>query len=193
MVLIKLRLDVPLHDLDYRFNFSVPTVSRTFQSWLMTMDICPLAWSWKSYRHNATLLHVQLWNKDYYNNWLKNPLIYFLEHKHSVPTSNTTLSRCWLASPHKVLFPMFLRHGLVELQTSFWLKSVGYWVSWFRGHGDGRSWLHYFWVLPSRDSFYKLRQLFYYKLRHSLLQIATGITKCDDYYKLRQKWHHFSV
>ena len=50
------------------------------------------------------------------------------------------------------------------------------------------------------DSYYKLRQLFYYKVRHSLLQIATGITKCDGfitncdryykvwwiYYKLRQ-------
>ena len=36
------------------------------------------------------------------------------------------------------------------------------------------------------DSYYKLRQLFYYKVRHGLLQIATGITKCDDYYKLRQ-------
>ena len=36
------------------------------------------------------------------------------------------------------------------------------------------------------DCYYKLRHLFYYKLRHGLLQIATGITKCDDYYKLRQ-------
>ena len=36
------------------------------------------------------------------------------------------------------------------------------------------------------DSYYKLRQLFYYKVRHGLLQTATGITKCDDYYKLRQ-------
>ena len=42
------------------------------------------------------------------------------------------------------------------------------------------------------DCYYKLRQLFYYKLRQvlqsamGLLQIATGITKCDDYYKLRQ-------
>ena len=36
------------------------------------------------------------------------------------------------------------------------------------------------------DSYYKLRQLFYYKVPHGLLQIATGITKCDDYYKLRQ-------
>ena len=36
------------------------------------------------------------------------------------------------------------------------------------------------------DSYYKLRQLFYYKVRHSLLQVAIGITKCDDYYKLRQ-------
>ena len=39
MVLIKLRLDVPFQDLAYRFNISVPTVSRTFHSWLMTMDI----------------------------------------------------------------------------------------------------------------------------------------------------------
>ena len=49
------------------------------------------------------------------------------------------------------------------------------------------------------DSYYKLQQLFYYKVRHGLiqiatvlqsamdlLQIATGITKCDDYYNLRQ-------
>ena len=49
------------------------------------------------------------------------------------------------------------------------------------------------------DRYYKLRQLFYYKVRHGLLQgataitcrmdllqIVTGITKCDDYYKLRQ-------
>ena len=41
------------------------------------------------------------------------------------------------------------------------------------------------------DSYYKLRQLFYYKVRHGLLQIATGITKCDDYYKLRQYRHRF--
>ena len=49
------------------------------------------------------------------------------------------------------------------------------------------------------DGCYKLRRLFYYKVRHGILQIATGITKCedllqiatgitrcDDYYKLRQ-------
>ena len=30
------------------------------------------------------------------------------------------------------------------------------------------------------DGCYKLRQLFYYKVRHGLLQIATGITKGDD-------------
>ena len=42
------------------------------------------------------------------------------------------------------------------------------------------------------DSCYKLRQLFDYKVRHGLLQIATGITKCDGfitncdrYYKVR--------
>ena len=42
------------------------------------------------------------------------------------------------------------------------------------------------------DSCYKLRQLFYYKVQHRLLQIATDITKCDgfitncdSYYKVR--------
>ena len=42
------------------------------------------------------------------------------------------------------------------------------------------------------DSYYKLWQLFHYKLRHGLLQIATGITKgdkfiknFDGYYKVR--------
>lgn len=39
MVLMKLRLDVPLQDLAYRFgDISVPTVSRTFRTWLMVMD-----------------------------------------------------------------------------------------------------------------------------------------------------------
>ena len=28
------------------------------------------------------------------------------------------------------------------------------------------------------ESYYKLRQLFYYKVRHGLLQVARGITKC---------------
>ena len=40
--------------------------------------------------------------------------------------------------------------------------------------------------LLQSDSYYKFRQLFYHKARHGLLQIATGITNCDDYYKLRQ-------
>ena len=41
--------------------------------------------------------------------------------------------------------------------------------------------------------YYKVRQLFYYKVRQVLLQSATGITKCDNfitkcdrYYKVRQ-------
>ena len=43
------------------------------------------------------------------------------------------------------------------------------------------------------DSYYKLRQLFYYKVQHGLLQIAIGITKCDGfitncdrYYKMQR-------
>ena len=35
--------------------------------------------------------------------------------------------------------------------------------------------------------YYKVRQLFYYKVRQALLQSATGITKCDKcYYKVWQ-------
>ena len=38
MVLMKLRLNVPLQDLAYRFMVSVPTVSRIFSSWMVVMD-----------------------------------------------------------------------------------------------------------------------------------------------------------
>ena len=38
MVLMKLRLNVPLQDLAYRFKVSQPTVSRIFSSWLVVMD-----------------------------------------------------------------------------------------------------------------------------------------------------------
>ena len=37
-----------------------------------------------------------------------------------------------------------------------------------------------------RWNYYKLRQLSLLHSAMNLLQIATGITKCDDYYKLRQ-------
>ena len=47
--------------------------------------------------------------------------------------------------------------------------------------------------LLQSDSYYKLRQLFHYKGRHGLLQIATGITKYDDYYKLRQYNLHLTI
>ena len=42
------------------------------------------------------------------------------------------------------------------------------------------------------DRYYKLRQLFYYKVRQGLLQIMTGITKFDDCYKLRQCKGHLN-
>ena len=40
-------------------------------------------------------------------------------------------------------------------------------------------------VTSALASFYHLFQV-YYKVRQVLLQSATGITKCDDYYKVRQ-------
>ena len=44
MVLMKLRLNVPLQDLAFRFGVSLSTVSRTFSAWMTVMDIrlCPL-------------------------------------------------------------------------------------------------------------------------------------------------------
>ena len=39
MVLIKLRLNVPLQDLAFRFGVSLSTVSRTFTAWLTVMDV----------------------------------------------------------------------------------------------------------------------------------------------------------
>ena len=39
MVLIKLRLNVPLQDLAYRFVVSVTTVSRIFSYWMVVMDV----------------------------------------------------------------------------------------------------------------------------------------------------------
>ena len=39
---------------------------------------------------------------------------------------------------------------------------------------------------------YKVQQLFHYKVRQVLLQSATGITKCDDYYKVRQNKLHYT-
>ena len=55
----------------------------------------------------------------------------------------------------------------------------------------------YYWVYLSSDHpfqvYYKVRKLFYYKVRQVLLQSATGITKCDNfitkcdrYYKVRR-------
>lgn len=39
MTLMKLRLNMPLEDLAYRFYVSVSTVSRTFQAWMIVMDV----------------------------------------------------------------------------------------------------------------------------------------------------------
>ena len=45
---------------------------------------------------------------------------------------------------------------------------------------------------------YKVQRLFHYKVRQVLqsvailLQSATGITKCDDYYKVRQNKLHYT-
>jgi len=44
----------------------------------------------------------------------------------------------------------------------------------------------YFIILSVTTFYYKVLQLYYYKVGQVLLQSAKGITKCDDYYKVRQ-------
>ena len=39
MTIMKLKLNMPFEDLAYRFNVSVSTVSRTFQAWMIVMDV----------------------------------------------------------------------------------------------------------------------------------------------------------
>ena len=48
------------------------------------------------------------------------------------------------------------------------------------------------------NDYYKLRYHFYYKVRHGLLQIGTGITKCDTvYYKCARhykvRWTYYKL
>ena len=38
LTLMKLKLNMPLEDLAYRFNVSVSTISRVFLAWMVTMD-----------------------------------------------------------------------------------------------------------------------------------------------------------
>ena len=72
MVLMKLRLNVPLQDLAYRFKVSQPTVSRIFSSWLVVLDntLSPfLSWPEREHLlrilcHNyATMFYVFFWKK----------------------------------------------------------------------------------------------------------------------------------
>ena len=53
--------------------------------------------------------------------------------------------------------------------------------------------LYFKFITKCDKCYYKVRQLFYYKVRHVLLQSVTGITKCDNfiakcdrYYKVQQ-------
>ena len=67
MVLIKLRLNVPSRDLAYRFGVSVPTVARTFLSWMTIMDIglSPLMIGTRGIMANyAPMLGVFFWKED---------------------------------------------------------------------------------------------------------------------------------
>ena len=71
MVLMKLRLNVPLQDLAFRFGMSLSTVSRTFSAWMIVMDIrlSPLVrWPERGVMaYNAYMLSVCIWEKDHHH------------------------------------------------------------------------------------------------------------------------------
>ena len=64
MVLMKLRLNVPLQDLAYRFMVSVPTVSRIFSSWMVVMDtrLFPLV-SWPDREQLWKTMPICIWKE----------------------------------------------------------------------------------------------------------------------------------
>ena len=67
MVLIKLRLNVPLQDLAFRFGVSLSTVSRTFTAWLIVLDVrLPPLIRWPERDelwHTMPVLSVCIWEK----------------------------------------------------------------------------------------------------------------------------------
>ena len=85
-----------------------------------------------------------------------------------------------------------------EVRFVFWNYIFVDEVSWITLKNYYKVWWNYYKLRQVRllqsamDSYYKWGQLFYYKVRHGLLQIATDITKCDGfitncdrYYKVR--------
>ena len=89
----------------------------------------------------------------------------------------------------------------------FWWHVTGSFMSFIKKRFSLVTWLikaekfitqdmHVGLLQSAMDSYYKMQQLFYYKVWHGLLQFATGITKCDEfitncdrYYKLRWIYH----
>ena len=64
LVLMKLRLDVPLQDLAYRFNISLTTACGIFSSWMVVLDaklstlVFFLPWKRTVMENNASLFSV---------------------------------------------------------------------------------------------------------------------------------------
>ena len=116
MVLIKLRLNVPFQDLAYRLNISVPTVSRTFHSWLITMDIRLSPFIHWPDRESLIRSMSQCFQFSF---GTKTTLIIdcseiFIEK----PTNLLARAQTFSSNKHHN-FICFLRHGVVEPQTSF--------------------------------------------------------------------------
>ena len=116
MVLIKLRLNVPFQDLAYQLNISVPTVSWTFHSWLITMDIrlSPFI-PWPD--HESLIRSMPQCFQ--FSFGTKTTLIIdcseiFIEK----PTNLLARAQTFSSNKHHN-FICFLRHGVVEPRTSF--------------------------------------------------------------------------
>ena len=98
---MKLNLKMPFEDLAYRFNVSVSTVSRTFQAWMIVMDVRLqpfIKWPdhealWRTMRE----CFQQSFGKkvtviiDCFEIFLTDHQFYLHEHKHSCHTNIITL------------------------------------------------------------------------------------------------------
>ena len=81
----------------------------------------------------------------------------------------------------KIIYKQFVIHVLADVIT--FVYEVPF-IFLHYINVDGVSWITLKKYYKVRWNYYKLRQVLQSGM--DLLQIATGITKCDDYYKLRQ-------
>ena len=89
---MKLKLDVPLKDLSYRFNISLPTASRVFIAWMVALDVrlAPLI-KWPE-REDLWRTMPQCFQFAFGKK--TTVIIFWPGRRHSLLTSMTILSKC---------------------------------------------------------------------------------------------------